>query len=328
MTTLLIGVFALVLISAALAPLESLGWWAGWFGSRNELVDTKGRLSSDTITTTIKTTPSSHYLVYLSGIGAISGDVLADEEEVLLDALDEQLPHTRVIRDVFPYSVTNVGLTSQRPFATLWRWIMRQRIVNPETVLGFLINMRNLFQVAVSADQRYSPIYNFGVANEIARSLQRAGYPANSGTPVTLLGWSGGGQISLGAATYLARMIEAPLRIISIGGVLSSDPGLRAIDHLYHLYGDKDSVQQLGALLFSGRWRMSVGSPWNRALAQNKLSFICLGPIKHNGQDHYLDTEKCLADGQTYADKTISTIVSICVEAGLERPSYQTIDRQ
>ena len=325
MITLLIGVLALFLISAALAPLDSLSWWAGWFGSRSELEDTQRSLPSEPMTTT---SASSHYLVYLSGIGAIGGDVLAPEEEMLLDALEVQLPYTKVIRDVFPYSVTNVGLTSQRVFGGLWRWIMRQRLINPETLLGFLINIRNLFQVAVSADQRYGPIYNFGVAKEIARSLQRAGYPANSGTPVTLLGWSGGGQISLGAATYLSRMIKAPLRIISLGGVLSSDPGLRAIDHLYHLYGDKDTVQQFGAVLFSGRWQTSVGSPWNRALAQNKLSFICLGPIKHNGQDHYLDTEKRLSDGQTYADKTISTIVSICLDAGLERPSYQTIDRQ
>lgn len=324
MITLLIGVLALLLISAALAPLDSLGWWAGWFGSRSELEDTEHHLPTAPTTTPIA---SSHYLVYLSGIGAIGGNVLASEEEMLLDALEEQLPHTSVIRDVFPYSVTNVGLTSQRVFGGLWRWIMRQRIINPETVLAFLINIRNLFQVAVSADQRYGPIYNFGVAKEIVRSLQRAGYPTYSGTPVTLLGWSGGGQISLGAATYLSRMIRAPLRIISLGGVLSSDPGLHTIDHLYHLYGDKDSVQQLGAILFSGRWRTSVRSPWNQALAQNKLSFICLGPIKHNGQDHYLDTEKYLADGQTYADKTISTIVSICVDAGLERPSHKTVDR-
>jgi len=31
---LITGVVALILISAAMAPLESLGWWAGWFGEK------------------------------------------------------------------------------------------------------------------------------------------------------------------------------------------------------------------------------------------------------------------------------------------------------
>ena len=61
-----------------------------------------------------------------------------------------------------------------------------------------LINVRNIMQVAVSADPRYGPIYSLGVAKEIARSLARHGYQLGSQKPIFLIGFSGGGQVSVG----------------------------------------------------------------------------------------------------------------------------------
>src|SRR5829696_2516035 len=250
-TLLLIGAVALLLLPGVLAPLESLGWWAGWFGEQPANDD----LDDDAIgDPTGQGTPHTHYLVYLSGIGAISGTSVPAEELPFLQALRAYLPGTAVIDEVFPYSVTNLGLTGDRALASVWSWIERLRFKNPDTLLGLFVNLRNVFQVAVSADPRYGPMYNLGVAEEIWRYLRRHGYPPGGGEPLTLVGWSGGGQVAIGAATFLAPRLAAPLRVISLGGVLSDDPGLSSVEHLYHLYGSKDQVQALGGVLYAGRW--------------------------------------------------------------------------
>ena len=56
------------------------------------------------------------------------------------------------------------------------------------------------------------------------RALRSHGYPLNSGIPVTMLGWSGGGQISLGTSTFLKGMLNAPIHMISVGGVMAMIP--------------------------------------------------------------------------------------------------------
>ena len=111
------GTLALLFVSAAVAPLESLGWYAGWFGEKEEeepqellTPDPAGEIS-----------PASHYLVYLSGIGAIAPNSIPSEELPFIAGLQQKLPDSLVITDVFPYSVTNLGLTGQRVTARVWR---------------------------------------------------------------------------------------------------------------------------------------------------------------------------------------------------------------
>jgi hypothetical protein len=314
-TLLLIGAVALLLLPGVLAPLESLGWWAGWFGeqpvSDDDRVDGAGGASTG------HDTPPTHFLVYLSGIGAISGTSVPAEELPFLQALRAYLPGTAVIDEVFPYSVTNLGLTGDRALASVWRWIERMRLKNPDTLLALFVNLRNVFQVAVSADPRFGPIYNLGVAEEIWRYLRRHGYPPGGGAPVTLVGWSGGGQVAIGAATFLAPWLAAPLRVISLGGVLSDDPGLSSITHLYHLYGSKDPVQALGGVLYAGRWPIMRQSRWYRFRAAGKLTTICLGPFTHNGKGNYFDARHSLDDAETYAERTLTQVIDVLAGEGL-----------
>jgi pimeloyl-ACP methyl ester carboxylesterase len=165
------------------------------------------------------------------------------------------------------------------------------------------------------------PIYNLGVAQEIVRGLVRTGYPLGSGRPVTLIGWSGGGQISIGAATHLYSMLGAPLRVISLGGVLSDDPGLLSLVHLYHLYGDNDPVQRLGAILYAGRWPGAVQSPWGRANVAGRITLRSLGPVAHNGDTNYFATQTCFPNGQSYAASTVQAMLQVLREAGIEPPA-------
>ncbi len=312
---LIVGILALIFVSAALAPMEALGWWAGWGKTpkKQEIAAVEAASGSEP--------EADYYLVYLSGIGAISGTSVPAEEYPFMYGLRKRLGRGKVITDIYPYSVTNNGLTGQRGFSWLWRKL--EKIAqNPSSklmMMTMVINLRNAFQLFVSADRRYGPVYNVGIANEIYRGLLENGYRAGSDKPVILLGWSGGGQIAIGAAEYIAAL-PGPVYVISIGGMLSDDPGLLKLDHLWHLYGVADPLQALGGVFFAGRWPIMPNSPWNESMADGRIEIICLGRYSHNGKGNYFDMVTPLkgdAKGRTHGQKTLDTIVRILNEQGL-----------
>lgn len=312
-TFLIVGALALLFISAALAPLESLGWWAGWFGEKEPLAPG----ATPAAGADAPESPAGHFMVYLSGIAAITDDSIPGDEIRWIDALQQQLEGTALVRDVFPYSVTNAGLTGQRSFARMWRWLEGLRLKQKAEALVALVNIRNLFQVAVCADRRYGPIYNLGVAQEIVRALQAAGYRIGSGKPVTLLGYSGGAQISLGAAIFLRPMLKAPIRVVSVGGVMADDPGLSSVEHVYHLFGERDPIHKVGAIAYAGRWPIFPQSAWNQALAAGKITMTSLGPMTHNGKGSYYDWDAKTPDGRPFAEVTNEAIAGVLRQDGL-----------
>jgi hypothetical protein len=309
---IIIAVVLFVLLGATLAPLESLGWYAGWYGEKVEDGDTLDAL------TEIEQSPDplpdevDHYIVYLSGIGSFTGSSVPMEELPFLEAMQEKLPGSIVINDVFPYSVTNVGLTGERLAASAWKRIEALRPVNPTSSWLYLVVIRNLFQVAVSADKRYGPVYNLGVAKEVWRTLLRHGYRPGSNKPVTLIGTSGGGQVSVGSATYLSYILDgAPLKVLSMGGVVSSDEGLLHMDHFYHFYGTLDSTQALGEKVFPGRWPGAVASSWYQAMDAGKITLIELGPFGHTGAGSMFDQNSTLPDGRRHFDVTLEKVTTV-----------------
>ncbi|MEM7127751.1 MAG: hypothetical protein AAF702_15560 [Chloroflexota bacterium] len=316
-TIILLGIIIIILLSATVAPLGSLGWWAGWYGEELSTSSVPG--TTEAIAPPIpahdiesnRKPLASHYIVYLSGIGAFTGSSIPHEEFPFLDALCENIPNSVVITDVFPYSVTNVGLTGERAFAWIWRRIEALRPINPTSMWLYMVVVRNMFQVIVSADRRYGPIYNLGVAKEIWRSLLRHGYRPGKGIPVTLIGTSGGGQISVGSITYLSEVVDVPIQVISLGGVISSDPGLLKAAHLYHLYGANDGTHTLGAKIFPGRWPIAFNSAWNRAQAQGKITMKETGPADHVGKESHFDRNAFVEDGRSYFDITLQEVLLI-----------------
>ena len=218
-------------------------------------------------------------------------------------------------------------MTGQRGFSALWRWIEKLRLKNPNSLLSLMVNMRNVFQVFVSSDRRYGPIYNLGISNEIVRGLQSHGYRLNGGKPVIILGWSGGGQIAIGAVTFLAPL-PGPIYVVSLGGMLSDDFGLDAVDHLWHLFGTGDPLQAMGGVMFAGRWPIMPQSPWNKALGSGKIDMIPLGPYAHNGVGNYFDMATQLPNdalGRSYGQKTLDTIVRILTEEGVFKPKADQV---
>ncbi|MCB8785329.1 Yip1 family protein [Planktothrix agardhii] len=296
-----------LLISIVLTPLESLTWWAGWYGVK-PLENTGTLVKNHNIDT-----PVNHYVMYLDGINQGSYQYLPEVER-FLDALAIATPdNVAIVKGIMPYSVTNKPLTENRLLSFLWRMIDSMVVQNPSNPIGFIINARNVVSVAVSADPRYGPIQNQGLAQVLYNSLLSYGYPVGSEIPVTLVGYSGGGQMSMGAVTFLKRTIKAPITVISIAGVISGNTGTMVTEHLYHLVGDKDSVEKVGAIIFPGRWPFSLLSNWNFAKRRGKISFISLGPVGHNMMGGPMGDHQ-LPNGKTHLQQTVDIVTGILLE--------------
>lgn len=309
LSVIVIALGVALLVVGVLAPFEALGWWAGWFVAETGVEDPDA--IPEVADNADDTDDNRHFVVFLSGIHSVSGESYAPREIAFLHALRERMPHITLV-ELFPYSVTNRALTGQRAFAKVWRWALKNKI-SGNGLAGFLINFRNLWQVAVSADSRYGPIYNQGSAEMILRGLKANGYTLGSHAPITLIGYSGGGQIALGAAPYLRQVIGQPVQVISLGGVLSSDPGVLEVAKLYHLFGKRDMVQRVGQIMCPGRWPLLPFSPWNQALRHGLIERVPMGNMDHTGVDGYLDGE--MREGEpTYLDVTLDTIADLLSE--------------
>lgn len=312
---LLIGLVAL-LIAALLSPLESLGWWAGWYDDRVDLKVPPGSTEEP-----LPQTQASRYIVYLDGIGQFKSTYAPEAEQFLSD-LGQALPDMVIVRGIMPYSVLNKTLVANRPMSAFWRlvtWLRSKRFFK---MLGMLINIRNLLVVLVSADKRYGPVYNRGMAQLIYDSLIDEGYRPGSQVPVTLLGFSGGGEISMGAAPLLQQALDSPLDIISLAGVFCGHNNILRLGHIYHLVGDKDPVERTGPVLFPKRWKIMALSYWNRAKKRGQVTFISLGPVGHQTPGGVLDPDQRLPDGRTHLQQTVDWVTGILQERlPLVRPS-------
>jgi len=300
---LLVGVALLaLLVMAVLAPLDSLGWWAGWRTRTPEQHEAPQPKAG-----TVQSAEAERYVVYLSGIGKASGRWSFPEEVDFIARLKAELPGTVVIDDVFPYGTTFRGLEEERFFNVLWGFVNNRLLRRPTATVGWLVNIRNIFQVAVSVDHRYGPFYNLGAAESVIEALQAHGYRVGSGRPVVMIGYSGGAQVSLGSSTYLAQMLAAPIQVITIGGVMSADPGCGWVQHLDYLYGADDAMDRIGKIAFAGRWSVMKQSPWNRMLGEEKVTVTPMGPMAHNGSLGYFSPEP-LPNGRPRVEETVSVV--------------------
>jgi predicted Abi (CAAX) family protease len=306
-----IGVIAIV-FAGMLAPLETLGWWAGWYGDELDTSQTVTHDNDDAIASPLSTiNPISRYVVYLDGVGQ-SGEAYTPDIVDFLNAFEPVLPDDmELVQGLMMYSVMNRPLDQDRPLAFVWRLADKMRWSNPAAILGLMLNVRNMFIVAVSADKRYGPIYNQGIAQVLYDGITKRGYQPGSGIPITLIGYSGGGQMSVASAPYLKRATGAPIDAISLGGVMSANNNLLKLEHLYHLVGSKDFVEGAGPVLFPGRRKWFPLSYWNRAMRRGKITVLSMEGVGHQVPGGYMDPITKLPDGRTILQTTIELILQI-----------------
>ena len=302
-TTLVIGAVAALFVMGLFAPFETLGWWAGWYGEKPG--------ERETLVTPDNPESKAKFVVYLTGIGGTSPTTYSALEQGLLRALAKKLPDAELVDDVFPYAANNKALTGERVFGWFWRRLDSFRGRGAASVITSLINLRNFWQVLVSSDSRFGPLYNYATTQHVLGKLLSHGYRIGSGAPITLIGYSGGGQIAVGVAPLLEEATKARVHIISLGGVMSSNENILEVDSLTHLYGAKDSVQRLGYIMFPQRWTFFSWTPWNRARKRGIIRRVLVGPMVHTGKKGYLDPDTRLENAQSYLDKTVNLIVSL-----------------
>ncbi|WAL61267.1 CAAX protease [Thermocoleostomius sinensis] len=305
-----IGFVALV-FAGLLAPLETLGWWAGWYNDDLDTTRSRPTTSAQLSRQNHDSDSPSRYVVYVDGVGQ-SSDAYTPDVAEFVEALQEVLPDdVEFIQGLMMYSVFNKPLNQDRPLAWLWRLADKMRWENPTALLGFMVNVRNAWIVAISADKRYGPIYNQGIAQVLYNGLLNRGYQPGGGIPITLIGYSGGAQMSIAAAPYLKRVLGSEIDVISLGGVMSANINVLKLGHLYHLVGTKDGVAKLGPLLFPGRRQWFPLSYWNRAMRKGKISEIALGPVGHQVPGGIMDPHALLPTGESHLQHTIALILSI-----------------
>lgn len=309
--TLIVSAAAVLALMGLFAPFETLGWWAGWYGERP---GERGLPKPD-----VPVSGAQQFVVYLTGIGGTSPEAFDKLEQNFLAELKVRLTDAEVVDDALPYAASNRALTGQRVFSWFWRRLQSLGGHGAVGAISSLINIRNLWQVLVSSDNRFGPLYNYATAQHVLERLLEHGYPLGQGVPIILIGYSGGGQIAVGAAPLLARSAEAPVRVVSLGGVMSSGETISQLGSLTHLYGAKDSVQRLGYLFFPGRWPFLPWTAWNRARKAGVISRIPLGPMVHTGAGGYLDPDAQLDTGQSYLDRTLGVITELIGETGLKK---------
>jgi hypothetical protein len=281
----LLVIAATLFISLITAPFEAMTWWSRWTTEPDGEADenrtsTEAEVSTDRLDATSKAV-----IFYVTGIGTMAGDFHPELEKHFLEELKRLLPDVTVIDNFFPYSPAGIPLNGQRIFARFWRFLGRHRAFVTKT----MIRLRNMFQVLVAADGRYGPIYSAGTYRTMREKLTSKGYTASSNQPIILLGYSGGAEISLGAAPFLQSAFHSRLTLLSLGGVLSSHAGLAALDRLVHIQGSADRVAKIGGIFFIHRWRLFGSSYWNLARKQGKFTKIGMPGISHNGPGGYLD---------------------------------------
>lgn len=314
---ILVGIF----VWAALSPIETMGWWAGWFGDKIH----DGGIQPGNETPRLRPNPDA-FLLFMSGVGKATGETLSFREQEFLRRLARAVPRLVIVDDIFPYSVNNMPLTGQPVFARLWRWALQRKLNGPQ-LAGYLINLRNIWQVLISADKRYGPVYNQSLAEVLLHTLLRYRYDPDARKPIFIMGYSGAGQFAVGCAAYLKEWLQAPVYVISLGGVFASDRGLLVADHIYHLIGDRDRSHRYGYLA-PGRWAFSVASDWNRARRQGKVTILRMGDMDHAGRGGYLDHQRHLPDGRAFVDKTVDTIAEIIASHTGHPPSHASLPPQ
>lgn len=303
------GLVLVVLGTAALAwlvsPVESLVWWERR-GAREMEAAAQEYLAAMDEPGDASRTPRT-FLVYLSGIAAFDDNLIARAESLLLRRLQEGVPELTILHEIYPYAVDNRGLIDDRRSGRFWRWFARwQGHKRFAALFNLVVNIRNVYQVMVSVDPRYGPVFSAGIAQTIWRQVRDAGYAPQD--RIVLLGWSGGAQIGAGAAWYLGAA-GAHVTFLSMGGIFHADPGLERCERIIHLVGTRDwQARWFAPLVFPGRRRWVKRSSWNRALAEGRATQRFIGPFKHVGRGSYLSGKR-LPGGESCFAVTVAALV-------------------
>lgn len=294
-----------LLVWGIFAPVGTLMWWLNQSRQPLEEALTKREVRPKSSTST----SIDCYIVYFPGVGDYSANQLTSGEEFFLTRLTQQYPNCVAVSDVFPYSASNKSLGEQRFLAPVWTAIEQGEgwLENADV----LIKIRNLWRFAISADERYGQIYNRGIAMAVLDRMNATHPIPTTEQPlnVVLIGTSGGAQVALGAAEYLARSRhDLQLFVVSVGGDFEGNVGFDAAKRVAHLQGKNDWIEDISCWVFPSRWDITVGSPFNQAQQQGRYMERTIGPHEHDGDQGYFGLARIGDSQKTYVELTLEHV--------------------
>ncbi|MUL36383.1 hypothetical protein [Gloeocapsopsis dulcis] len=308
---LLILAGVILAIWGTLSPLGTLVWWltqSETLGFKRQSPQLPSRNDSKA---TGNPANLNCYIVFLTGVGDFSTNELTEGEEVFLKGLAQTHQNCAVVKDVFPYSAANEDLGGERLLAPVWHFANEAE--GWFGIADVLIKIRNLWRFAISADERYGPVYNQGIANAIVDQMNAANPlpPASRRQPlkIVLIGTSGGAQVALGATQYLDQwLMNTRIIVVSVGGVFGGINGFDQAERVFHLRGTQDWVEDIGGIIFPSRWVLTVTSPFSRARQQGRYRSVLSGPHEHDGSQGYFGRDQLPESNTTYVNLTLEAI--------------------
>ncbi len=258
------------------------------------------------------------YVLFLSGVGRVSSQTMSMRERGILQRLARLCPSTVVLDDVFAYSINNLPLTENRRLSGYWRWVFKQKLKKNllHALVGYLINFRNIVQITMSADTRYSQIYNEGFARVLVRHLEQYGYELENPKPVFIVSYSGAGQIAAGAVKYLEQY-GLPVYALMLACFFTEGPGVVKAKHLWEFIGSADVAYRICFTFTPSRWQ-GLPTPWSRFVREGKMTRVEMGAMRHTGRGGYLDRNSRMPDGSSYIDFTAAKFAEIINEIGVQ----------
>ncbi len=302
-----LGLFFMVW--GTIAPVSTLSWWFEKGGS--DLEERLAELQDTQQGSSDADAPRRCYVVFLAGVGNTSDQALADGETDLLDEIEATHPSCIAVREVFPYSASTANIGGQAVFD--WLWELDQSSDTSFSLARIILQMRNLWRVAISADGRYGEIYNQGIAVTILEQMNEAQSLPNHETGeeplrLILMGTSGGVQVALGAIPWLQETLMSDITVVSFGGVFDGTDGFRSADRVFHFRGEADWTEDIGGIMFPSRWPWTVGSPFNRARRDGRYQSITIGPHEHDGDRGYFGLTEIPNRDQSYLSVTMDAV--------------------
>ena len=117
----LLGAVVVLALGAIAVALTVLTWWAGWTARF-----ARAQPGEAIAPATEPPAPAARYLVYLSGVGDISGSWTSRHEQAFLEAIAAAVPGLAIVEDIFAYSPTEDDMASERLLGWFWRWLHAQ----------------------------------------------------------------------------------------------------------------------------------------------------------------------------------------------------------
>ena len=231
------------------------------------------------------------FVVYLDGVGRCEART-TPVGRGFADAVAERLPRWSVVLSLMPNDVTQEPARARPVTGPLWARLHR---ADARTVLA-----RGVWEALVALDPRYRGRLAEEHTRQVVAHLTAAGYVTGSGSPVVLVGLSGGAQTALWAASDVARSLGgAPLDVVTFGAFADGSAELDGVRRVHAVVSWGDPAELLPVLLFPSRWTALGVGAWRRAKLASTVVVRRHDFATHIGDGGYLSASAHAPDGRT-----------------------------